>query len=249
VALGLWACGTVGRAHGLKGEFYLDLLPNGRAYLTGGERFFMERPGVSEPQAVVLARAGGTEERPLLKLEGLDSREAVVALHGAVILASGTGLDEGVDHYPVSELLGARVVTGGVELGVVTEETLKEMMEHYPPTYVIGKGNPADVTGGANSDDYRYAIQKFMDDPNIDIVMPWFVFQDDPLDEGIVKHLANFCRKGKKPLLVGANGGPYTAKMSGLIEKHHVPVYDDIRNWVAAASALRLWGKQMSRKI
>ena len=131
----------------------------------------------------------------------------------------------------------------GLELGVVTEKTLKEMVEHYPPTFVIGKGNPADVTGGANSDDYRYAIQKFMDDPNIDIVMPWFVFQDDPLDEGIVKHLADFARKGKKPLLVGANGGPYTAKMAGLIEKHHVPVYDDIRNWVAAASALRQWGK------
>jgi len=42
-------------------------------------------------------------------------------LHGAVILASGTDLDDGVEHYPVSELLGARVVSGGVELGVVTE--------------------------------------------------------------------------------------------------------------------------------
>ena len=137
----------------------------------------------------------------------------------------------------------------GLELGVVTEGTLKEMVEHYPPTYVIGKGNPADVTGGANSDDYRYAIQKFMDDPNIDIVMPWFVFQDDPLDEGIVEHLADFCRTGEKPLLVGANGGPYTAKMSGRIERHRVPVYDDIRNWVAAASALCQWGKRLSRKV
>jgi 3-hydroxypropionyl-CoA synthetase (ADP-forming) len=136
----------------------------------------------------------------------------------------------------------------GLELGTVTEETLKEMLSHYPPTFVIGKGNPADVTGGANSDDYRYAIQKFMDDPNIDIVMPWFVFQDDPLDEGIVEHLGDFARKGVKPLLVGANGGPYTARMSGLIEAHHVPVYDDLRDWVAAASALYQWGNQILQK-
>lgn len=121
MALGLWACGSVGRAHGLRGEFYLDLLPRGLAYLTAGERFFMERPGAGEPQEIELSRAGGTEGRPLVRLAGVDSREAVIGLHGAVILASGPGLDEGVDHYPVSELLGARVVSGAVELGVVTE--------------------------------------------------------------------------------------------------------------------------------
>jgi len=61
VTLGLWACGTVGRAHGLKGEFYLDLLPNGLSYLTGGERFFMDWAGADDPQPVVLRRAGGTD--------------------------------------------------------------------------------------------------------------------------------------------------------------------------------------------
>ena len=121
MASGLWACGTVGRAHGLAGEFYLDLLPNGLACLNGGERFFLERPGSAEPRPVVLSRAGGTDLRPLVRLDGVDSREAATGLHGAVVLASGAGLDEGVDHYPVSELLGARVISGGVELGVVTE--------------------------------------------------------------------------------------------------------------------------------
>jgi len=121
VDAGLWACGTVGRAHGLKGEFYLDLLPNGLAHLSGGERFFLERPGAGEAQPVALARAGGAEERPIVALEGIDSREAARSLHGAVILASGARLDEGVDHYPVSELVGARVRCGGVELGVVSE--------------------------------------------------------------------------------------------------------------------------------
>ena len=137
----------------------------------------------------------------------------------------------------------------GLELGKVTEATLKEMKEHYPPTYVIGNGNPADVTGGANADDYRYAIQKFMDDSNIDIVMPWFVFQDDPLEETIIDYLGEFSKQGKKPLLVGGNGGPYTQKVSALIEKHNVPVYDDVRNWVAAGAALYQWGKQKPDKV
>ena len=71
--------------------------------------------------------------------------------------------------------------------------------------------------------------------------MPWFVFQDDPLEETIVDYLANFSRKRAKPLLVGANGGPYTEKMSKLVEKKGIPVYGDFRTWVAAASALAKW--------
>ena len=118
---GLWACGTVGRAHGLGGEFYLDLLPGGIACLTDGERFFVEPSDAESPRAVTLGRVGGTDRRPIVRLEGVDSREAVHGLHGAVVLAAGARLDEGVDHYPVAELVGARVIADGAELGVVDD--------------------------------------------------------------------------------------------------------------------------------
>jgi 3-hydroxypropionyl-CoA synthetase (ADP-forming) len=131
----------------------------------------------------------------------------------------------------------------GLSLAKVTEDTRKKMVEHFPPTYIVGQGNPADVTGGANADDYRFTIQSFMDDPNVDIIMPWFVFQDDPLEETIIDYLAEFSNQRKKPVLVGANGGPYTQKISALIEQKGVPVYDDIRTWAAVASALAQWGK------
>ena len=136
----------------------------------------------------------------------------------------------------------------GLQVAKVSESTLKDMKSHYPPTYVVGNGNPVDVTGGANADDYRYAIQKFMEDPNVDIIMPWFVFQDDPLEETIIDYLTEFSRMNKKPVLVGGNGGPYTQKVSTLIEKNKVPVYDDIRTWVAAAAALRQWGKHLDSR-
>ena len=131
----------------------------------------------------------------------------------------------------------------GLQVAKVSESTLAEMKAHYPPTYVLGTGNPVDVTGGANADDYRYAIQKFVDDPNVDIIMPWFVFQDDPLEETIIDYLGEFSRQQKKTILVGGNGGPYTQRVSALIENHKVPVYDDIRTWVAAATAMLQWGK------
>ena len=125
----------------------------------------------------------------------------------------------------------------------LSPQIFKKINNYFPTTYVTGKnGNPLDVTGGATANDYKFIIQQFYDEKNVDIIMPWFVFQDNPLEEDIVKYLAEFSKKRQKPLLVGGNGGPYTAKMSRLIEKHKIPVYDDLRTWVAAASALSSFG-------
>ena len=125
----------------------------------------------------------------------------------------------------------------------LSPQIFKKINNYFPTTYVIGKnGNPIDITGGATANDYKFIIQQFYDEKNVDIIMPWFVFQDNPLEEDIVKYLAEFSKKRQKPLLVGGNGGPYTAKMSRLIEKHKIPVYDDLRTWVAAASALSSFG-------
>jgi 3-hydroxypropionyl-CoA synthetase (ADP-forming) len=129
----------------------------------------------------------------------------------------------------------------GLQVADISEQTKNAFKEHYPPTYVIG--NPCDITGSANADDYRFAIQTFMDDPNVDIIMPWFVFQDDPLEETIVDVLADFQRQKKKPILVGAMGGPFTKKISQRIEDANVPVYHSVIEWVTAAGALNKWAK------
>lgn len=129
----------------------------------------------------------------------------------------------------------------GLQIAELSEESKKAMKEHYPATYVIG--NPCDVTGSANSDDYRFAIETFMNDPNIDIIMPWFVFQDDPLEETIVQVLADFHKLNKKPILVGAMGGPFTEEISKRIENEKVPVYHSVITWATAAGTIAKWAK------
>ena len=126
-----------------------------------------------------------------------------------------------------------------LELAQLSDQTMKSFKEHYPATYVIG--NPCDVTGSASADDYRLAIQSFLDDPNVDIIMPWFVFQDDPLEEKIVDILADFQKQKKKPILVGAMGGPYTEKISKKIEEFNIPVYQSVITWITAAGSLAKW--------
>lgn len=135
----------------------------------------------------------------------------------------------------------------GLTIGKLSPELLKKMKERFPPTVPIHNGNPADVGGGANADDYKFVIQQFLDEKNIDIAMPWFVFQDDPLEETIVEYLAELSNKKQKPILAGGNGGPYTEKMTKLIEANNIPVYNDLRTWVAAASALSQWGKFLQK--
>jgi 3-hydroxypropionyl-CoA synthetase (ADP-forming) len=130
-----------------------------------------------------------------------------------------------------------------LELAVaeISTSTITKLKEHYPPTYVIG--NPCDITGSATADDYRFAIQAFMDDPNVDIIMPWFVFQDDPLEENIVDVLQSFQKQRSKPILVGAMGGPFTQKISRRIEDTNVPVYHSVITWVTAAGTIAKWSR------
>jgi 3-hydroxypropionyl-CoA synthetase (ADP-forming) len=127
----------------------------------------------------------------------------------------------------------------GLAVAEISNKTIKDLKEHYPPTYVIG--NPCDITGSATADDYRFAIQAFMDDPSVDIIMPWFVFQDDPLEESIVDVLQGFHKQRLKPILVGAMGGPFTQKMSKRIEDTNVPVYHSVITWVTAAGSIAKW--------
>ncbi|MGB7295088.1 MAG: acetate--CoA ligase family protein [Candidatus Aminicenantales bacterium] len=119
---------------------------------------------------------------------------------------------------------------------VLHHEIVKELKRLYPPFYIVQ--NPLDITGSATSEDYRIGIQALISDSSIDLVMPWFVFQDTPLDEKIIDVLADLLKSNQKPIVCGAMGGPYTERISKAIESEGVPVFMDVRQWLAAAKAL-----------
>lgn len=118
----LWVCGTLGKAHGLRGELYLDLAPGGIEYLALGERFWLSDEGVGGPRPCALARAGGTDRRPLVRLDLATTREEAVALQGRVVLASGGALDD-LPRYRAGDLIGrvVREAASGAEAGTVVD--------------------------------------------------------------------------------------------------------------------------------
>lgn len=124
----------------------------------------------------------------------------------------------------------------GLEAATLSDESVTRLTAGYPPFYLIG--NPVDVTGSGTASDYDAGVRALVDDPGVDIVMSWFVFQDTPLEETIVEVLAELSRWSPKPIICGAAGGAYTDKMARALEEAGVPVFRTVRAWVMAARAV-----------
>ena len=124
----------------------------------------------------------------------------------------------------------------GLELAELTPATLVHLAAIYPSFYIVA--NPLDVTGSGSSSDYEVGIQALLDDPGVDIVMPWMVFQDVPLNDDIPEKLGRLNRTATKPILCGATGGKFTHRMAAAIEAEGVPLFYSVRDWVAAAKGI-----------
>lgn len=156
---------------------------------------------------------------------------------GAAMLSNGAGpMVNALDIFPAR----------GLELVRLERRSVKSMRDHFSFFYLVE--NPVDVTGSASAADYEYVIRTLLDDKNVNIIMPFFVFQDTPLDESIVERMAALVKEAKKPIIGCAAGGPYTVRMSRALTAVGIPVFPDVVQWVAAASALVQWGRISGKK-
>ncbi len=109
---GLLDAGRVARPHGLDGTFHVaraepELLAHGATVTVGGRR-----------RSIV--RRAGTDARPIVRLEGVGSREAAEALRGEVLWverAHAPALEAG--EWWADDLVGLRVRDGAREVGRV----------------------------------------------------------------------------------------------------------------------------------
>jgi 3-hydroxypropionyl-CoA synthetase (ADP-forming) len=229
--------------------------------LGDGRKFIFTAREVAERKPVVIFKAarthqaarasishtgffGGTYEvcRGAFKQAGLiavDSLEELCAVAKALALQPpAMGLRVGMISNGAGTVVQAIdfLPEYGLELIPLAAGSVERLRQVFPPYFLVQ--NPIDVTGSATSAEYEIGIDVLLDDPHVDIIMPWFVFQDTPLDEGIVRVLGACCKRRRKPILAGAMGGDYTQRMSRLIEGEGVPVYHSVRDWVSAAKGL-----------
>ena len=103
--------GHVGRPHGLDGSFHVT---QPRTALLALEEMTVD----GAPRQVV--RRAGTDDKPILRLEGVEDRAAAEALRGADLLVErGEAPPLGEDEWYAEDLVGCVVVDGERELGVV----------------------------------------------------------------------------------------------------------------------------------
>lgn len=102
--------GRVGRAHGRDGSFYVEdarRAPEvGETLDAGGHELRVER-------------RAGTDERPILRLAGVEDRDAAAALRGTTLRSPGSALEPAADEWRVEDLLGCRVDGLGEVRGVL----------------------------------------------------------------------------------------------------------------------------------
>lgn len=109
---GLLSAGRVGRPHGLDGSFHVTR-PRPRLLALGGRVVV----GGAEHEIVRLA---GTDARPILRLDGCESREAVESLRGTEVLVSRDASPPlGADEWLAEDLEGCAVVDGDTPVGTV----------------------------------------------------------------------------------------------------------------------------------
>ena len=98
----------VGRPHGLDGSFYVDAPVEEGATLRLGDREY------------TVAARKGTDAKPIIRLEGVDDRDAAEALRGQTLEPAGNGeLEPGDDEWLIEDLIGCQIEGVGEVTGVL----------------------------------------------------------------------------------------------------------------------------------
>lgn len=229
--------------------------------LLDGKGFFEAARRAAESKPVVIFKSGRTASAATAALShtgflagsykvaqgafsqagliSVDSYDELVAVTKALAMQPrATGLNVAMIGNGIGTSVQALDIMGakGLRLAKLSATTLDTLAQAYPSFYIVA--NPVDVTGSGSSADYETGIRALLDDPGVDLIMPWLVFQDVPLNDDIPEKLGELNRIATKPILCGTLGGRFTRQMADAIEANGVPVFHSVTDWVAAARGL-----------
>ena len=124
------------------------------------------------------------------------------------------------------------------EMGKKERQELKRKFSSY--TIV---GNPIDLTGAADTESYRIAIDAAMADHNSDILVIVALFQVPLLTPDVVDVLIEANKRKKKPMVVISAGGRYSEVLKKSLEDAGIPTFSYPGRAAQAVRALYDFGR------
>ncbi len=132
----------------------------------------------------------------------------------------------------------------GLELAELSKDTLKKIKEILPAHAVAG--NPADLTGDADSERYKQVLDAVFKDPAVQGVCVICLMQLAPLDERIVEVLEE-CKMYAKPFTLCIGGSAYSIEIAKRLQRNGIPVYPTPHRAVKALRVLYEYGNILKR--
>ena len=135
----------------------------------------------------------------------------------------------------------------GLEVVKPSPKTVKKIRNGTLPYASLH--NPIDLTGSADGEMYRLAIEACMQDPKIDGIVVILLFQPPNIDSDVIQHILDLHSKYNKPLLVTSTGGAYTQLHRDILDQSGVPTFDTPSSAVRSMAALYKYSQLKKSKL
>ncbi len=239
--------------------------------LRQGRKFFNTLRRASRKKPVIILKGGTTQEGTHAVSSHTGSLAGSKQIHSAAFRQAGAiqaqSLEELFDFarvltsQPIPRGDRVQIITDGGGFGVLTTDwvienrlslarmdrkILASLRKAFPPHVVLK--NPLDLTGDADVERYRLAIDAAIQDSNVDMIALITLFQIPTLTADITDVVSAASERSSKPLVVIAAGGRFTEVLKKTLEDSGVPTFSYPERAAQALRALYEFGQERRKR-
>jgi acetyltransferase len=225
-----------------------------------GRKLFEAIKVASKKKPILILKSGVTESGAKAALSHTGSIAGNIGIAKAALTQAGAIIVEDIEELydsmqvfsqPCPNGKNVAIISNAGGLGVITadwcskqgltlpelsQKTEKELKAILPP--IASPHNPTDMTGNANYQRYKQAIEIVSASQNIDIIITLFVSQGLVASEEPAKAIADASKVCGKPILAYFMGGSSILFGTQILKSNGIPFYSSPRRVARAAAVL-----------
>lgn len=235
-----------------------------------GSKLFQAIKSVSKKKPVLVLKAGVTESGAKAALSHTGSVAGDIGIVKAALTQAGATIIEDIEELydsmqvftqPCPNGKNIAIISNAGGLGVVTADwcskqgltlpelppkTAEALKAILPP--IASTHNPIDMTGNANYQRYKEAIEIVSALENIDMAIVLYVSQGLVASDEPAKAIVDARKVCGKPLLAYFLGGTSILEGTQILKSSGIPVYSSPKRVARAAAVLASYGDTMRKR-